>query len=78
MVWNLRTDLKDWYKSIVINKNSYLIFGAETKGLPQEITSKFKENLYKFPMYSEHIRSINLSNIATAAAYEAVRQINFS
>lgn len=61
-----------------INKNSYLIFGAETKGLPQEITSKFKENLYKFPMYSEHIRSINLSNIATAAAYEAVRQINFS
>jgi len=59
-------------------KNCHLIFGSETKGLPQEILSKFQNQTFSLPMYSEHIRSLNLSNAATAAAYEALRQINFS
>ena len=55
----------------------FLIFGSETKGLPVEILEKYKEHNVSFPMYSEHIRSLNLSNVATAAAYEVLRQIEF-
>lgn len=64
-------------KSVFQNKfvnNSYLIFGSETKGLPDDITTKYQEQLLTFPMKSEHIRSLNLSNVATAAAYECLRQ----
>ena len=58
-------------------KDVYLIFGSETKGLPLDIMEKYHSQLIKFPMYSEHIRSLNLSNVATAAAYEVLRQIEF-
>jgi len=57
--------------------NDYLIFGSETKGLPENILQKYKEHTLSFPMYSDHIRSLNLSNVATAAAYEVVRQLEF-
>ncbi len=56
----------------------FLIFGSETKGLPPEILSEFKERNVSFPMYSEHIRSLNLSNVATAAAYEVLRQLEYT
>jgi tRNA (cytidine/uridine-2'-O-)-methyltransferase len=59
-------------------KDVYLIFGSETKGLPTDIMEKYSEQLIKFPMYSDHIRSLNLSNVATAAAYEVIRQLEFN
>lgn len=62
---------------VKMKKNCYLVFGSETKGLPTEIKDEFKEQLVTLPMSSEHIRSLNLSNAATAAAYEALRQIEF-
>ena len=55
----------------------YLIFGAETKGLPQEIYDDYHDRMFFLPMRSEHIRSLNLSNTATAAAYECFRQLKF-
>jgi tRNA (cytidine/uridine-2'-O-)-methyltransferase len=60
------------------SKDCYLIFGSETKGLATQILDDYSESLVSLPMYSEHIRSLNLSNAATAAAYEALRQISFS
>jgi tRNA (cytidine/uridine-2'-O-)-methyltransferase len=56
-------------------KDCYLIFGSETRGLGEEILEKYPDSVVTLPMYSEHIRSLNLSNAATAAAYEALRQI---
>jgi tRNA (cytidine/uridine-2'-O-)-methyltransferase len=58
-------------------KDCYLIFGSETKGLDDIIVNKYPESLVCLPMYSEHIRSLNLSNAATAAAYETLRQISY-
>jgi tRNA (cytidine/uridine-2'-O-)-methyltransferase len=58
-------------------ENCYLIFGSETKGLPKNIMETYHDSLITLPMYSEHIRSLNLSNAVTAAAYEALRQISF-
>jgi tRNA (cytidine/uridine-2'-O-)-methyltransferase len=59
-------------------KDCYLIFGSETKGLPKDLMAKYQDYLVTLPMYSEHIRSLNLSNAATVAAYEALRQISFT
>ena len=56
---------------------SYLIFGSETQGLSPEFHAQYADNMYKLPMFSEHIRSLNLANTATAVAYEALRQIEF-
>lgn len=63
---------------VKLQKDCYLIFGSETKGLPESIKAEYNSQLVTLPMYSEHIRSLNLSNAATAAAYEALRQINFN
>ena len=60
------------------NENSYLIFGSETKGLPEEILESFKDRTFHLPQNDGPIRSLNLSNVATAAAYEALRQIRYS
>ncbi len=58
-------------------QNSFLIFGSETKGLPSEMFQKYSKNFYKLPMFNDYVRSLNLSNSATAVAYECLRQISF-
>ncbi len=63
---------------VEIKKDAYLVFGSETKGLPDSIKKPLWDQLVTLPMDSEHIRSLNLSNAATAAAYEALRQIEYS
>lgn len=65
---------KSWFKA-PYQKGCYLVFGGETKGIPKEIMDRYPNNYYSFPQYSDHIRSLNLSNIATAAAYECLRHI---
>jgi len=52
-----------------LNIGDYLIFGSETKGLPKEIMDKHQGQLCSFPMFSDKLRSINLSNIVTSAIY---------
>ena len=70
--------VKQNYYQASFTPNCHLIFGSETKGLPKEIMEKYQSHIYSLPMFSEHIRSLNLSNAATAVAYEALRQLDFS
>lgn len=56
--------------------NSYLLFGKETKGLPEELLMKYPENTLRIPMIDE-ARSLNLSNSVAIAAYEVLRQWNY-
>jgi tRNA (cytidine/uridine-2'-O-)-methyltransferase len=55
----------------------YLVFGQETKGIPKKILEHYSEQIFELPNYSDRIRSLNLSNAATAVAFEALRQILF-
>ena len=55
----------------------YLIFGSETKGLPDDLRGQYSHLFYSLPIFSEHVRSLNLANAATAVAYEALRQISY-
>lgn len=54
-------------------EDAYLVFGRETKGLPESITGPLAHRMVRLPMRSEHIRSLNLANTVTAAAYQALR-----
>ena len=56
--------------------NSYLLFGKETKGLPEELLIKYPENTLRIPMIDE-ARSLNLSNSVAIAAYEVLRQWDY-
>lgn len=53
--------------------DAYLVFGKETKGLPQEVLAGRGRRTFHLPMRSPHIRSLNLSNAATAVMYQAMR-----
>lgn len=54
----------------------YLVFGKETKGLPEELTAKNFEKSVRIPMLAER-RSLNLSNSVAIAVYEVLRQDGF-
>lgn len=53
----------------------FLIFGKESVGLPKEIIHKNEDKLYKIPLYSTHIRSLNLANAVAIVVYEGLRQL---
>ena len=58
------------------SEDCYLIFGSETKGLPKDFYQTYKDRMFHLPMFSDHIRSLNLSNTATTVAFEALRCLN--
>jgi len=54
---------------------SYLIFGKETLGLPDEVIRNHAQNVVRIPQYDDRVRSLNLSNVVSIAVYEALRQL---
>lgn len=54
----------------------FLIFGKESVGLPKPMIETYINQLYKIPLYSEHIRSLNLANAVSVVIYEGLRQLN--
>ncbi len=66
------------YFDAPFEKDCHLVFGSETKGLPPDILSNYVAYTYSLPIYSDKVRSLNLSNVATTVAYEALRKISFS
>ena len=54
----------------------FLVFGKETKGLPEELLLENEETCVRIPMLEE-ARSLNLGNSVAIAVYEALRQLDF-
>ena len=54
----------------------FILFGKETKGLPEDLLQKYIKNTIRIPM-REHLRSLNLSNSVAIVAYEVLRQNGF-
>jgi tRNA (cytidine/uridine-2'-O-)-methyltransferase len=50
----------------------FLIFGSETRGLPENIVSQYPDSTYHIPI-TKDIRSLNLSTAAGIALYESLR-----
>ena len=54
-------------------EDAFLVFGQETKGIPKPIIERHADRLFHLPMRSDVIRSLNLANTVSAAAYQALR-----
>ena len=55
----------------------FILFGKETKGLPEDLLQKYIENTIRIPM-RHNLRSLNLSNSVNIILYEVLRQIGFN
>ena len=64
--------------SCVFAPGDALVFGSESRGLPEDFYVQHAERLFRIPMPGEHARSINLANAVSIAAYEAYRQLEAS
>lgn len=52
----------------------YLVFGGETRGLPTDLRAAYAATTYRIPIFTPHVRSLNLSNAVAIVVYEALRQ----
>ena len=64
------------YCSIDYKDDMFLIFGKESVGLPKNIIAENSDKLYKIPIYSNHVRSLNLANAVSIVVYDGLRNIN--
>lgn len=64
------------YTEISYPERVFLMFGRETKGLPEELLQKNPDTTIRIPMLP-NLRSLNLSNSAAIAVYEVLRQRGF-
>ena len=62
---------KHW--QIDFKDNMFLVFGKESAGLPKSIIENNQDKLFKIPLYSEHVRSLNLANAVSIVVYEGLR-----
>ena len=61
---------------IPFENDMFLIFGKEFVGLPKTIIEKYSDKLFKIPLYSEHVRSLNLANAVSIVVYEGLKHLN--
>ena len=70
------TKARHEYSDISYPKRVFLMFGKETKGLPEELLFANPDRCVRIPM-RDTLRSLNLSNSAAIAVYEVFRQRGF-
>lgn len=64
------------YTEIYYPRPVFLMFGKETKGLPEELLESHLDHTVRIPM-RDHLRSLNLSNSVAVGVYEVLRQHGF-
>ena len=73
----LTTKARRCYADAEFEKDDFLVFGCETRGLPEALLSKVWDRCVRIPMLPG-ARSLNLSNSVAVVAYEALRQQGFA
>jgi tRNA (cytidine/uridine-2'-O-)-methyltransferase len=63
------------YWDITFEPSDFLVFGRETKGLPESLLQSVPESCYTIPMHQE-ARSLNLATAVAIVLFEAVRQLS--
>ena len=63
------------YTDVEYRIGDCLVFGPESKGLPEELLKENRDCVLKIPMFSPNVRSLNLASAVAIAAYEALRQV---
>jgi tRNA (cytidine/uridine-2'-O-)-methyltransferase len=74
-LWYFSKKVERSYTSARFAADDFLVFGPETRGLPEEWLARNPERALRIPMMSAAVRSLNLSNAVSIALYEALRQL---
>ena len=75
-IWLLTTKAPRAYTEAAFSPDCWLLFGKETKGLPETLLAEHFDRCLRIPIRSE-ARSLNLSNSVAVVAFEALRQQEF-
>ena len=75
-MWLLSTKAPRSYTEAAFQDGDYLLFGPESRGLPEPLLESRRDACLKIPMV-EDARSLNLSSSAAVVLYEALRQLDF-
>lgn len=65
------------YYDIPFEEDLFLVFGKESVGLSKDILEAHKDHLYKIPLSSPHVRSLNLANAVAIVAYEGIKALKY-
>ena len=76
-VYYFSTKAKNLYTDVKYPEEVYIMFGKETKGLPEELLHENPDQCVRLPM-RDGLRSLNLSNSVAIAVYEILRQRDFA
>lgn len=71
------TKSKKKYTDVSYKDGDFIVFGPETRGLPEELIFENYENAIRIPMIKDFGRSLNLSNSANIMLFEALKQLDF-
>lgn len=63
-----------WDAAIPLHDGDYLVFGPESKGLPESWINAHPDTALRIPMPGEHARSLNLSTAVAIMLYEGLRR----
>ncbi len=74
--WFFSTKSKKTHSDAEYKDGDFLVFGKETKGLPESLLSKHYDECVRIPMMGE-TRSLNLSNSVCVGVYEGLRQLGY-
>lgn len=66
------------YTTIRFRADDVLVFGCESRGLPDTIRAANDGAIYTIPIASPHVRSLNLANAVAIVLYEGLRQLGAS
>ena len=73
----ITTKTKRIYSDWRFQDNDCLIFGRETRGLPEDILNANADRCLTIPMPNPSVRSLNLATSVAIVLYEALRQLEF-
>ncbi len=76
VMWFFSSKAGKVYSEVEYPDNVYLVFGSETRGLPEQLISENIDRSVRIPMLPT-LRCLNLSNAVAIAVYEALRQGGF-
>lgn len=75
-IYMATTKAQNVYTDVKYEPDCFMMFGPESRGIPEEILVKYPETCVRIPMWGD-IRSLNLSNSVAIMLYEGLRQNGF-
>ena len=67
---------KKSYTEIEVSDDIFIVFGKESKGLGDELRTRYEDSLFSIPILSTHVRSLNLANAVSIVSYSCIDKLS--